>query len=540
MTFKVKDGISIAGSGFVDGSRNVTAGTISGSTATLTGELRGPATFVIDPAAVGDNTGVVVIKGDLQVDGVTTTVNSTTLTVDDKNIELGSVASPTDTTADGGGITLRGTTNKTFTWVDATDAWTSSEHIAIAAGKDLIINGQSSGVINLKAPVLAGTQAIYLPPASGTIALTSDIKDPTITITSGTGLTGSGSFTLNQSSTTTITLSHADTSSAANLTATSRTYVTGLTFDTYGHVTGYTTGTETVTDTNTVTRLRGTASGSYTSGDLTLLAGTGIGVSQSTANFTISNTGVTSITATSPIAASASTGAVTLSHANSGVTAGTYNNVTVNAFGHVTSGSNASYLTAEADTLATVTARGATATASLTIGTGGAYVAGSIYSDASWGMIFRAKQASPTQAQYRWADSADTELMRLVTGGTLTIPGTLYAASKSFLIPHPTQEGKKLRYGSLEGPENGVYIRGKLKGGKVIELPEYWTKLVDPDSITVQLTPIGKHQKLYVEEVKDNKVYIANDGLFAGEINCYYYVLAERVDVEKLEVEIKG
>lgn len=96
----------------------------------------------------------------------------------------------------------------------------------------------------------------------------------------------------------------------------------------------------------------------------------------------------------------------------------------------------------------------------------------------------------------------------------------------------------KLRYGSLEGPENGVYVRGKLKGGKVIELPDYWTKLVDPESITVQLTPIGKHQKLYVEDIRDNKVFVANDGLFAGEINCFYYILAERNDVDKLGVEI--
>jgi hypothetical protein len=122
-------------------------------------------------------------------------------------------------------------------------------------------------------------------------------------------------------------------------------------------------------------------------------------------------------------------------------------------------------------------------------------------------------------------------------GYKLRVNGTFAATTKSFLISHPTKEGWSLRYGSLEGPENGVYVRGKLKGGNVIELPGYWTKLVDPDSITVQLTPIGKHQKLYVEDIRDNKVYIANDGLFAGEINCFYYVQGERIDVEKLVVE---
>lgn len=81
------------------------------------------------------------LSGDLTVNGTTTTLNSTTISVDDKNIELGSVASPSDATADGGGITLKGTTDKTFNWVDATDAWTSSEHINLASGKSLYLNG---------------------------------------------------------------------------------------------------------------------------------------------------------------------------------------------------------------------------------------------------------------------------------------------------------------------------------------------------------------------------------------------------------------
>ena len=81
------------------------------------------------------------LSGDLTVNGTTTTLNSTTMSVDDKNIELGSVATPSDSTADGGGITLKGATDKTFNWVDATDAWTSSEHINLASGKSLYLNG---------------------------------------------------------------------------------------------------------------------------------------------------------------------------------------------------------------------------------------------------------------------------------------------------------------------------------------------------------------------------------------------------------------
>jgi len=80
---------------------------ISVANITTTGELRGPASFTIDPAAVGDNTGTVIIKGNLQVDGATTTINSTTLTVDDLNLTLASGAA-NGTAANGAGITIDG------------------------------------------------------------------------------------------------------------------------------------------------------------------------------------------------------------------------------------------------------------------------------------------------------------------------------------------------------------------------------------------------------------------------------------------------
>lgn len=74
------------------------------------------------------------IDGDLTVNGTTTTVNSTIVTVDDKNIELGSVNSPSDATADGGGITLKGTTDKELLWVDSTDCWTSNQNFNLNSG----------------------------------------------------------------------------------------------------------------------------------------------------------------------------------------------------------------------------------------------------------------------------------------------------------------------------------------------------------------------------------------------------------------------
>ncbi len=124
----------------------------SGAYCTLTGNqtLSGNKTFTgtvnLSGATLSGNTTFsnnLVVTGDLTVNGTTTTVNSTTVTVDDKNLELGSVASPDDSTAAGGGITLKGATDKTFNWVNSTDSWTSSEHIDLASGKEFKINGTS-------------------------------------------------------------------------------------------------------------------------------------------------------------------------------------------------------------------------------------------------------------------------------------------------------------------------------------------------------------------------------------------------------------
>ena len=118
-------------------------------------------------------------------------------------------------------------------------------------------------------------------------------------------------------------------------------------------------------------------------------------------------------------------------------------------------------------------------------------------------------------------------------GHKLEVNGSFAATTKSFVIDHPTKEGMKLRYGSLEGPENGVYVRGKTTEF-VIELPDYWTGLVDEDTITVNLTPFGKTQTLWVKEIKDNKVFV---GSKCATVEYFYTVFGERKDVEKLEVE---
>ncbi len=86
-------------------------------------------------------TGNLTVGGNFTVNGTTTTIDTTTLTVEDKNIEIGKVSTPSDTTADGGGITLKGSTDKTINWIDSTDSWTLSEHLDLASGKVLKVAG---------------------------------------------------------------------------------------------------------------------------------------------------------------------------------------------------------------------------------------------------------------------------------------------------------------------------------------------------------------------------------------------------------------
>ncbi len=113
------------------------------TTQTISGNKTFSGSVTLPTLASVTTTGNVTVGGNLVVNGTTTTVNSTTVTVDDKNLELGSVATPTDSTADGGGITLKGATDKTFNWVNSTDSWTASEHIDLASGKEFKINGTS-------------------------------------------------------------------------------------------------------------------------------------------------------------------------------------------------------------------------------------------------------------------------------------------------------------------------------------------------------------------------------------------------------------
>ena len=112
------------------------------------------------------------------------------------------------------------------------------------------------------------------------------------------------------------------------------------------------------------------------------------------------------------------------------------------------------------------------------------------------------------------------------------------ASPKPFDIKHPSKDGWRLRYACIEGPEVGVYHRGRVRGEKLIKLPDYWKDLVDIESISVQLQPIGAHQDVIVKRWDDQFVYLQAQG--GMPVNCFYHVYAARKDVNPLYVEYEG
>ena len=126
-----------------------------------------------------------------------------------------------------------------------------------------------------------------------------------------------------------------------------------------------------------------------------------------------------------------------------------------------------------------------------------------------------------------------------VTATQVTASGITLTSRKPFDIPHPNKDGWRLRHVCLEGPESGVYYRGRLTNSNVIELPEYWKGLVDPESITVTLTQIGSSQDLIVDKIEWGSKVMIRSGT-ASNIDCYFLVHGERKDGEKLIVEYEG
>ena len=112
------------------------------------------------------------------------------------------------------------------------------------------------------------------------------------------------------------------------------------------------------------------------------------------------------------------------------------------------------------------------------------------------------------------------------------------SSKKNFDIPHPTKEGWRLTHSCLEGPEAAVYVRGKLINTNIIKLPEYWEKLVDPNTITISVTPIGSHQNIFVKRFDTTEIILESTENIS--IHCFYHIFGERIDTEKLIVEYEG
>lgn len=113
------------------------------------------------------------------------------------------------------------------------------------------------------------------------------------------------------------------------------------------------------------------------------------------------------------------------------------------------------------------------------------------------------------------------------------------SGKKDFDIPHPTKKGWRLRHVCIEGPTADVYIRGKLEDSNIINLPEYWKGLVDPETITINITPIGSYQELFVEKIEwGSGVIVKNNA--GSSIHCHYTISGERIDVDKNIPEYEG
>ena len=202
---------------------SLTGGTASTTTGTGTLVVTGGvgisgALNVGGAATVGGN---LTVTGDLAVNGTLTTINSTTVTVDDKNIELGSVATPTDTTADGGGITLKGASDKTILWVQSTGRWTFNNPIEATSIQNTPIGSttastgafttlSASGNVTLNG---AGATLSLQPSGAGTVTINPATAGTINNMSIGATARGSGAFTtLTSNAATTFTANTASTS----------------------------------------------------------------------------------------------------------------------------------------------------------------------------------------------------------------------------------------------------------------------------------------------------------------------------------------
>jgi hypothetical protein len=646
------------------GGGSTTTSILINANGTSSSSLVSGAAVITGGLAVSENLNVggnVTFNGNLTVNGNTTSVNSTVLTVDDKNIELGSVPSATvsttgtvgsitgtgpwaavisgmssttglipgsalsatagagslgtggtyivtsvdsatqvsysatggttpvagaittitttgatDTTADGGGITLKGATDKTITYSNANTRWQSNISLGVngsltvgtgsAAGnitsqgtQNLVLNtnsGTNSGNITINQGANAniditpnGTGDINL--AADTVVV-GDAATAAVITTNGAGNltlstnggTNSGTILINQGVSGNIDI---DPNGPGNINLKAQYSVLGNGGES-AFITTNGTGSLTVSTGGPANLILNTYGGTNT-GSIVINNGVNGNI-----ELAPNGTGDIFLTADTVQVGDAATAAVITTNGAGNLTLNTNNGTNSGAISITTGANGTMYMLPNG----TGTIGLGTTTPSQTGSASKVHVAGGnlkIDSNSSlvWDGAFPTTiygvsggsgylQLNPGNSQavrvnYAGTASTTTTTGTLIVTGGVGISGALNATTKSFIINHPTQPGKLLKHGSLEGPEFGVYVRGRCVGN-VIELPEYWTGLVDEDTITVDLTPIGKHQKLYVEKIEDNKIYIANDAMFASAINCFYTVWGERKDVDSLDIEV--
>jgi len=359
-TYTAGSGLSLAGTVFSHTDTS-SQGSVNNSGATVIqdvtldtyGHTTGLASVTITPALIGAQpagsylTGnqTITLSGDASGSG-TTSIGVTVNRIDGVDFRNGNSSSGTnpDNINENGhsyinSVSLFGQSDGALYSQAYSTSWVHQIYGDYRTGQ-LAVRGRNNGTLtgwrNVWDSGNFNPSSYYL--ASNPNGYTSNVGDIT-GVTAGSGISGGGTSG-------TVTISHADTSSAANLTAGSRTYVTALTFDTYGHVTGYSTGTETVvnTDTNTVTRLRGTTGGTFVSGDITLVPSGATSISQSGNTITISSTDTntnTTYSAGGGLTLSGTTFSHTDTSAQGSLTALTGANVVsdidVDGYGHVTS-----------------------------------------------------------------------------------------------------------------------------------------------------------------------------------------------------------
>jgi hypothetical protein len=532
--------------------------------ASTSATIAGPTELIIDPAAVGDNTGLVRIKGDLYVDGTQFVVNSTTIELADFNVGIATTVG-TNLLLDGAGIGI-GSTNirKTITWNNTAGALTSSEDWNLVSGKQYEING---------AQVLSST------------TLGSGVVNSSLTSVGTLGqLNVSGVTTTSQLVSTVAT-------GTAPLTVSSTTLVTNLNADLLD---GYNTGTSG----NTIPLLSGSNTWSNqqivefatsaTNGHLYAKGATGA----------LSREGKIRLGGTFGVGADTYSRLIASLRAgfNGNVWGTEYldfylNNATNDTASDVNQGRVMRLGFGGNVLIGSATPTG-TASQPLQV-TGGAYVSGSVgigntnpqrklhvsgdvrfdtmpsfnavgtieinRSDGvSRPFYIRTHNDSVASGNYMMFDvhngtqgNADTVMTLRGSGnvgiGTtnpqykLHVVGSFGATTKSFIIDHPTKEGKKLQYGSLESPYHGIRLTGSsvIKNGMcVIELPEYIHNLVKDDGLNINITNIKHGKVIWVEEVNvSNNNFVVMTEEKIGEYEFYWDFTAIRKDVQDLEVE---